>query len=152
ALRDAYRGYIDELRRENKEDEAKLYARRLAILDRKSTPKTLPPDKKPAAEEPAQPSKTDLKLESAPQAKRTEADSLPTHPDPVFRANIDDPFRPENSKDYAAKNLLKDADAAFDKREFPEAGKLYQQAYQADRTILAGKEDRLAYCKLDHVV
>src|SRR5262245_67134 len=152
ALRDAYRGYIDELRRENNEDEAKLYARRLAILDGKSANKTPPAEKKPLTEELAPPTKTEVKAEPVLPMKKTEADSLPSHPEPVFRANIDDPFRPENSKDYVAKVLLKDADAAFDKRQFPEAGNLYQQAYQADRAILTGKEDRMAYCKLDHVV
>jgi len=151
ALRDAYRGYIDELRREKKDDEAKLYTRRLAILDGKPQGKsTVAKDAETKAS--AIPVKNEVKAVASPQAKKNSSDSLPASPEPVFRANIDDPFQPENNKGYLAKNILEDADAAFDKRQFPEAGKLYQRAYQADRAILAGKEDRLAYCQLDHVV
>src|SRR5260370_13882373 len=108
--------------------------------------------KDPEPKAPATPVKNRVKAAASPQAKKNDSDSLPTSPEPVYRANIDDPFQLENSKGYLARNFLKDADAAFDKRQFPEAGKLYQRAYQADRAILAGKEDRLASCQLDHVV
>jgi hypothetical protein len=152
ALRDAYRGYIEELRRASKEDEAKLYVRRLAILDGKSAPNSNSAEINTEGRVPANDSKNSSKGDNHHPIVKAEADSLPSAPEPIFRAKIDDPASLEKKRENPAKKLVADADVSFDKRQFAEAGRLYQMAYQSDQSILTGKEDRMAYCKLDHVV
>jgi hypothetical protein len=136
ALRDAYRGHVESLRRAGKEAEAEVYAKRLAILDH------------PGDEAPAGRSVAPARTETRPvQTTGTEPDA---RPDAKFRANVDDPFHPDNTRRLSSGQLVKQADAEFDQRRYAVASKLYQQAQQADATAILS-QDRWAYCKIAQV-
>jgi hypothetical protein len=129
-LRDAYRGYIKELRLANKNADADEYLKRLRILDPGAV---LDPAlaRNAAAKEPA------------------------PKPQPTARGKIDeraeDPFRPENHKPLAAQSLWKQADTEFDNKHYEAAARLFEQAYQIEPQATAGGMERWAYCKLYRV-
>jgi hypothetical protein len=138
-LRDAYRAYIRQLRLANKEPEAAEYLQRLRILDpgalmdgsvaRGANPQ-------PAADPP---------VKSAPPE--------PARPPATARAKIDDdPFRLENAARHEPPSVLRQAELEFLNKHFEAAGRLYQQAYQADANLATPSKEQWAYCKLHQVV
>jgi hypothetical protein len=71
--------------------------------------------------------------------------------DPFALANV----RPVSASDSAnpkARQLLARAEEEFGRRRFAEARKLFEQAYQADKTCIDGSRERWAYCMLSQVV
>ena len=133
ALRDAYRGYISDLRLAKKDAEVQMYLRRLAILDPTVVCPTV--QAKPTATEPPAPI---VKQPSQPIQSQTQCE--------------DDPFSYDNSTQKQAKALLEKAEEAFAGKRYAEAGRLYEQAYQADPSVVAGSRDRWAFCKLKNVL
>ena len=145
-LRDAYQATIKELRLAHLDSEAERYVKLLSILD----PKTI---KEHSEKQAASKSKT----ASAQAAGSNGKPSTPASPVPqptVVRGSIDeDPFndsRPGHAEN--AKELLKRAEHAFDSKKFIDAGKLYEEAHQADNHLAEEARERWAYCKLFHVV
>jgi hypothetical protein len=130
ALRDAYRGYIKELRLANKNADADEYLKRLRILD-------------PGAV-------LDPALAHAAAGKDATPKAMPT-----ARGKIDeraeDPFRAENHKPLAAQSLWKQADAEFDNKHYEAAARLFEQAYQIEPQATPGGMERWGYCKLYRV-
>ncbi|MBV9125754.1 MAG: hypothetical protein JO112_20585 [Planctomycetes bacterium] len=131
-LREAYKRYIQELRLHKQETEAQVYVRRLLILEpgaQGSSPRLVQAGSPPAA--PA----------VEPRA-------------PVFRAKPDDdPLQPSaTERRHQARDLLAQAEQAFGKNQYQEAGRLFEQAHQADSSTTDASRSRWAYCKLDHVV
>lgn len=135
ALREAYRGHVKELRLANQTAQAEVYFRRLLILD-------------PGAV---------LDSAVAPAAK---AD--PPKAEPVVRAKGEDaparkadPFSPDNSKAYKdALALAEKAEQEFAARHYDAAGRLFEQAHQADKSAVGDvdRRGRWGYCKLYDVV
>ncbi len=146
ALRDAYRGHVRELRQHDRAEEAQTYMRRLEILDpgarldfpeARSAPVVAAP---PSPTPPAEPVPAKLATEPPPADPKA---SL------VVRGNRpDDPFHPSNSKVNPAGNLVASADRAYRDKEYRTAGRLYEQAHEADPASTAGRQDEWAYCKL----
>jgi hypothetical protein len=134
ALRDAYVGYIRELRQGNRAAEAPTYLRRLeccdpgALLELNAAPaKAAAADRPPPA--PA-------KAEAAP-AKAAEA------------ASAADPFDDRNARRYPeAKALLDRAEQEFAAKHYAEAGRLYEQCQRAEPSVAADAKAHWAYCKL----
>jgi hypothetical protein len=150
ALRDAYRGHVRELRQHDRADEAQTYLRRLEILDpgarldftdaRPAPVAAAPPS--PPREPAAAPVPANDKTEPAAPAADAKS-SL------VVRGNRpDDPFHPSNRKVNPAANLVASADRAYRDKEYRTAGRLYEQAHEADPASTAGRQDEWAYCKL----
>ncbi len=141
-LRDAYRGYVRELRLASQEAQAEVYFKRLlildpgAILDAPKTGSANPPNEQPRP--------------SSAAPKPPVEQPKPT----AIRGKIeDDPFRQDNSKPHKeARTLLERAEQEFANRHYDVAGRLFDQAHQLDRVVVAGCGDRWAYCKLYGVV
>jgi hypothetical protein len=154
ALRDAYRGYVRELRDANRHDEAATYLRRLLILDPGASLE------QPAAAVPkaSPPTLAGLAGATAPPGKPTAAPApvLPPTPRTAITARgkeDDDPFADANGRPaQGARRLVRQADDEFSRDHFEAAGRLYEQANRADRNSTAGCMDRWAYCKLYAVV
>jgi hypothetical protein len=127
-LRDAYRAYVKELRLANKDAEAEVYLRRLQILD-------------PGAV-----------LDSQPAASPRPAVKEQTQPPPPAPSKADDPFHEDHSKRKEVSSLLEQAEQAFAAGSYAAAGRLFEQAYQADPQTLSECRERWAYCKLNGVV
>jgi hypothetical protein len=97
----------------------------------------------PAKPEPAAP--VPAQLATAPPSTPP-AESNPSR---VVRGNRpDDPFHPSNSKVNPAASLVASADRAYRDKEYRTAGRLYEQAHEADPASVAGRHDEWAYCKL----
>jgi hypothetical protein len=140
ALREAYRGYARELAAVNKPDEARIYVRRLHILD-------------PGAQldTPIIPTTTPT---TAP-AVREESTPLPQKPaGPAIRGQKPDnepgdPFADGNrSGDDPTRALLDRAAEEFSHAHYVAAGRLYQQAYDIDAGAVSGSREQWAYCRL----
>jgi hypothetical protein len=145
ALRDAYRGHVRDLRQAGRADEAQTYLRRLEILDPGARLDFT--DLRPAAPvAAAPPPAADPGLPKA--AATPPADTGPKSP--VVRGNRpdDDPFHPSNSKVNPAAALVASADRAYRDKEYRTAGRLYDQAHEADPASVANRHDEWAYCKL----
>jgi hypothetical protein len=145
-LRDAYQACIKELRLAHKDAEAEPYVKWLNILEPKSSKErggNAPTPKAKTAVLPAKES-NNLKLAVAP------AKPQPT----VVRGSIDeDPFNDSPSiQERKAKELLQRAEQEFSSHRFMDAGKLFEQAHQADTKCTDASRERWAYCKLFHVV
>jgi hypothetical protein len=141
-LRDAYRAYIKELRLANDEANARKYGQLLAILEPGASPES-------AGWSPTPPAAA--KTTSAPVAA-----AAPGAKTPVFRLKQEDErddklFRPlsENNK---AKDLLAQAEQAFNQSKYRDADRFFEQARQADRRLTEPSRERWAYCKLQGVV
>jgi tetratricopeptide (TPR) repeat protein len=140
-LREAYRGYVKELRLAGKETEAEVYQRRLLILDpgavldqaaaRAATPPASTAQAKPQAPEPRKP---------APKFRGSREDAPKTV----------DPFQESNSKH--ARALLEQAEQEYAGNHFESACRLYEQAHRADEKITTDCYDRWGYSKLFTVV
>jgi tetratricopeptide (TPR) repeat protein len=154
ALRDAYRGYVRELREANRHDEVPTYLRRLLILDPGASLEQAPP----AAPKAPPPTLAGLAGATAPPGKPSAgpAPTLPPAPRPAITARgkeDDDPFADANGRQgQEARRLVERADEEFALDHFEAAGRLYEQASRADRASTAGCQDRWAYCKLYGVV
>ena len=154
ALRDAYRGYVRELREANRQDEVPVYLGRLLILD----PGASLEQAAPAAPKAPPPSLASLAGASAPPGKPSAAPALtlPPAPRPAITARgkeDDDPFADANGRHaQEARQLVRRADEEFARDHFEAAGRLYEQAGRADRASTAACQDRWAHCKLFAVV
>lgn len=137
-LQDAYRGHIKELRLNKQEGLAQNYLNKLRILD-------------PSAV-------LDKALNPQPIVA-PKPDAAPAKSSPTVRLKGeeegDDPFHSSNSIDRPnpkARELATRADAEFASKHYHEAHALYEQACQEDRGLVEACRERLAYCKLTHVV
>jgi hypothetical protein len=154
ALRDAYRGYVRELREAHRDGEVQTYQGRLLILD----PGASLEQAAPAAPKAPPPTLAGLAGASAPTGKPAAgpAPVLPPAPRPAITARgkeDDDPFADANGRPaQEARRLVERADEEFARDHFEAAGRLYAEADRADRTSTAGCMDRWAYCKLYGVV
>src|SRR5262249_31478532 len=135
-LQEAYRGYVKELRLAKQDAAAETYAKRLSILDPGSVieqPRPAPP----ARPEPATPPAAVAPPDAAPKTtvRMQGAEGLPPAPAAPVRES-------------PARALLTRADDEFGQRRYREAGRLYEQAHQADKDLAAAGRPRWAYCKL----
>lgn len=135
-LREAYRGYLQELRLAKQDKAAQLYLERLRILD-------------PVA----------ATTSSSPAAVRHEpVHNQPVKPIATVRAKSEEEIDPSRAssalRDVSghARGLLARAEEAFARRGYAEAATWYEQAHQVDRTATRGSSERWAYCKLHQVV
>ncbi len=140
ALRDAYRTYIKELRLAKKDGEADEYLKRLRVLDPgavldgsmarpAAVQASAAPAAPPAGKEPAEPAKA------------------------TARGKIDDdPFRSENAVRREPPGVLEQAERLFAGKDYEGAGRLFEQAHQADQKLDGAARERWAYCKFYHVV
>jgi hypothetical protein len=154
ALRDAYRGHVRDLRQAGRDDEAQTYLRRLEILDpgarldfsnqRPATPVVAAPA--PPAVDPSSPKPVAVPPAPAPAEKLADNSTR----SPVVRGNRpdDDPFHPANKKGNPAATLIASADRAYRDKEYRTAGRLYDQAHEANPASVANRHDEWAYCKL----
>jgi hypothetical protein len=151
ALRDAYVGCVQELKRANRLAEAVTYQRALDRLDPRAS---LEPGPVPAAPNtsvavvPPPPSSIPApKFEQTPQRQNPPVQQ-PVTP-VVSTTNPQDVFAESNSKQgELARRFLAQAEQEFMARHYEAAGSLYEQASRADKSVLAGAEERWAYCKL----
>src|SRR5262249_41372251 len=126
-----------ELRLANKEAEAQVYLQRLLILDPGAAL-----DGKPAGN--ASPS---------PPAAPRKAEPEPTKLPLSARGQVsDDPFHDDNSKQKEAQTLLQRAEQEFAAQHYEAAGRLFEQASQADPHAPGDGRGRWAFCKLNRVV
>ncbi len=163
ALRTAYRGYIKELRSASRDEEARIYLRRLEVIDAGAVLE-FPPQKSvdPAAvaiKPPPEPIAT-KSIEAPPVPKSV---GIPTNlvpPATTSRPPLtvrgmrgdedDDPFHPLNRLSLnAGTGLVGQADQEFRDGHYETAGRLYEQAHRADPKSVAGaSRENWAYCKL----
>jgi hypothetical protein len=138
-LRDAYRAYVKELRLANQEALAQKYAQLLAIL------------------EPASDRANANVVVAQPPSKAVAAAQTPVQPaKPVVargKREDDEFFRPIlGAQQRSARDLVARAELAFENNRFHEAGLLFEQAFQADRTVITPDRDQWAYCRLHGVL
>jgi hypothetical protein len=146
ALRDAYRGYIQELRQANRTAEVPTYLRRLQILDPGSHLEYSAPGVR-AREASAAP----VVARPDPPAARPPAAPPPSLPAPVARGQgPDDPFAWSNSQE--ARALIDRAEQEFKSNNFHAARRLYEQVRGLNPAALADCRDHWAYCRLFAVV
>jgi len=167
ALRTAYRGYIGELRQAKKEADAQIYVNRLAIIDptvmaeSKPAPAASPaistqmayPSRPAIAEQPAltPPLRTPVAVIEESKAAPAPQPEAPNR-GMIVRGVAADPFSYDNSTLKQAKSLLQRAEDAFFGERYDEAGKLYEQANQVDRSVVVPSKEQWAYCKFKSVV
>src|SRR5216683_3606106 len=145
-LRDAYQACIKELRLAHKDAEAEPYVKWLNILEPRSS-------KDRAGNSPSP--KAKIAASAGKDSSHAKAAAALATPQPtVVRGSIEeDPFNDSPStQEKIAKELLKRAEQEFSSRRFLDAGKLYEQAHQADSQSTEASRERWAYCKLFHVV
>jgi tetratricopeptide (TPR) repeat protein len=149
-LKDAYRGYIKELRLAKHDNEAKRYLNRLQLLDRgaildSALTGTTGNSSSPSAP-PTRPPSPPAKTAENPATKIT----------PTVRAKSDEEsaqlLRLGEPSLKDARSLLAKAEEEFGGGRYKEARLLYEQAYQSDPSIAKSCAERWAYCKLSHVV
>ncbi len=143
-LRDAYRGYIKDLRLGGHEADAERYLQRLKILDPGAA---LDGSTTRGANAPA--------VAAVPTSKT--APAAPAKPEMKARGKAaeedDDPFRaPPEERQKKAKSLLARAEEEFGKKRYGEARVFFEQAHQADAKATDASQERWAYCKLFRVV
>jgi hypothetical protein len=147
ALRDAYRGYIQELRQANRTAEIPTYLRRLQILDPGSHLEQGSPPAVKAREASAAPSVA----RSDPPAAQPPAAAPVSPPALVARGKgPDDPFAWSNSQE--ARGLIDRAEQEFKGNNFQAARRLYDQVRRINPAALADCRDHWAYCRLFAVV
>src|SRR5262245_1623380 len=157
ALRDAYRGAINQLRRAGRPTETALieiYSRRLAILEQ--GPPLEPDAKQPAHSAPAAPAApiTPAATFEQPPKVRAKSETNPAPSCPAVGEDIGgDPFDTANNKRLAeARALLDRADAEFRGERYAKASELYARAHEAVPDVTRESSDRWAYCRLHAVV
>ena len=129
ALRDAYVGYIRELRQNNRGGDAATYVRRLQCCD----PGAL------------------LEVNAGGQIAAAPAAKAAPKPADAAAASAP-PAPPANDGRTKAKALLDQAEKEFAAQHYAEAGRLYEQCNQADPSALGDGRERWAYCKVYAVV
>ena len=137
ALRDAYIGYIHELKQANRAGDVSTYLRRLECCDPGALMEVNGPRaavKTAAGPPPAAATPPD---EPAAAVKTTEAAAAP---DPGAR------------KAHEARALLAKAEKEFTAQHYPEAERLYEQCNRTDPVVGAEGRGRRAYCKVLAVV
>jgi tetratricopeptide (TPR) repeat protein len=151
ALRDAYRGYIQELRQAGQEKEAKTYQEFLAILE-PSTRKRPAPDTPAAA--PAKTASVQSAEKQPPGPTKLEQEGI------IGRGKIDDPFDeldsgsrkgPHGAKAVATsgvQSLLRQAESEFSSRRYARACQLYERAERAEPGIARASKGKWAYCRM----
>jgi hypothetical protein len=155
ALRAAYRGYIKELRQANRDEEARVYLRRLEVIDAGAVLE-FPPQKSvdnpaPAIKPPPEP--------ITPKVVETPTNLIPpasnSRPPLTVRGirsekEDDDPFHPSNRLSLnPGTGLIGQADQEFRDGHYESAGRLYEQANRADPQSVSGAaRENWAYCKL----
>jgi hypothetical protein len=152
-LKDAYRGYIKELRLSKHDNEAKRYLSRLSILDRgavlDSALAGAPAKESPVGGSPASVLRSLLtppKLVTAPAVKPTPTVRLKSDEEPP------QPVRVPDSSEKQLKSVLAKAEQEFADRHYRAARQLYEDAYKLDRSVAQTCAERWAYCKLYYVV
>jgi hypothetical protein len=156
-LRDAYRGYIKQLRLANRGAETQVYLKRLEILDPAARA-----DFDALAQRPSAAQSASDAAATTPTAAELAAGSTTSRPpallargkmtDEERAAPLDDPFHPSNRLRGSAQSLLDLAAQEWEKRQYPAAGRLYEQAARAEPDSTTGCRDQWAYCKLFVVV
>jgi hypothetical protein len=141
-LRDAYRAYVKELRLNKDEAHAQLYLQRLNILEpgvgEQSTIRSPAVLAQLTPEKPVIPAAV-----SAPKPAKVRA----------YPPDDEDPFRqPVLGKGKLAKDFLAQAEDAFRKDQFRDAGRLFAQAYQNKENLTDSSKERWAYCVLAQVI
>src|SRR5260370_1936730 len=147
-LRDAYQAAIKELQLAHQEAEAQRYVKWLAILEPGTARERGPLRSTPKPTSASLPGKK-------PEKEIRAASAEPPAPKPtVVRASIDEnPFNDGRAdQQKIARDFLHRAEQEFGQRKFAEAGRLYDQAHQADSKITEASCERWAYCKLFRVV
>jgi tetratricopeptide (TPR) repeat protein len=170
-LRDAYRGYILDLKRQGDNDRLDTYLRRLALLD---------PDWRPPLETPANPHREQPRSRLTPPgrlATRTAStppgQGRPTHLPPPVPKEKDDVKRPvlappgeviraqgeeeprtasNSGASPRASELLQQAARLFQNKNYADAGKLYERVHHLFPASLRPCHDQWAYCILYRVV
>jgi hypothetical protein len=129
ALRDAYAGYVNQLKSAGNSKEMQTYLLRLQILDKGARgPAEL------ARPEPAAP------VANAPRPIKNCAKGDDTE---------DDPFAESNTvAAHRGRALVIEAERAFDAKNYEKAHKLYDQADRAMPDVSGDWRDRFAYCLL----
>jgi tetratricopeptide (TPR) repeat protein len=137
ALREAYRGYVRELRQTNRLAEAEPYIERLKILD--------PGYQLELQAAPVRAAPTVAELASqGPVAARPKSSGMTVRPQMP-----DDPFADSNhARPSQTNDLLDRAEQEFSQRHYENAGRLFEKAHQLDSKATEGARDRWAYCKL----
>jgi tetratricopeptide (TPR) repeat protein len=129
-LRDAYKAHIRDLKLANQATAASIYQHRLSILEPGARPSGL----------------------RSPAPLSTLAQPKPA----TVRANIDhkdDALHLTGREAHQrGQELVAKAETEFEQKHYPEAGRLFQQAYQADPHAIESSRPRWGYCKLNHVV
>jgi tetratricopeptide (TPR) repeat protein len=136
-MREAYRAHIKELRLAKRDSEAQRYSHLLAILE-------------PAAngEKPAAPNSSVLAEPAPPAAPAKDAPVVR-----MKREEDEDFFRTRGSAiAKPSTDLLSRAEEAFRQNNYREADRLFDQAFQSDRSSLEANREKWAYCKLHRVV
>ena len=141
-LQKAYKGYIRELKFANRDADAQVYQSRLMIIDRDAA------------------TETDLRGRSVPARVARPGPSSITEnkTNPTIRLQSDEDSREtigtvgvrKSSPDLA--ELLSRADQEFALKHYEQAKRLYEQASVLDPKGSSASHERLAYCKLFHVV
>jgi hypothetical protein len=163
ALRDAYRGYVRELQQANRTSEIAVYLRRLEILDPGAVLETgtaravAAPAPTAAAPRPAEPDKAPpalaLLAQNALNPGKKATPAAPLALGKIDDAPAVDPFAEANRAPRDdARALLDRAEREFAARRYDVAGRLYEQAHQADAALAAAARERWAYCKVHAVV
>src|SRR5262245_59668920 len=136
-LRDAYRAHIKEARRAKKHDLAQQYVQRLLILDPGAS---LYGSVTRAANSPVPP---------AAPAKAPAPE--PARQPPAAREKPDDPFHENNSKENHARKLVEQARQEFGRERYDTAGRLFEEAAQADPSCTQDCREPWGYCRLRRV-
>jgi hypothetical protein len=132
-LRDAYLGYIRELKQNNRPADVLTFTRRLECCDPGALLELNAPPHISAA----------LPATATAPAKATE---------PVAAVPPTVAASPPNDHHAKARGLFDQADKEFSAQHYAEAGRLYDQCNQIDPTVLADGKERWAYCKVFAVV
>jgi hypothetical protein len=149
ALREAYRGYVRELHQANNHAEAKRYQERLKILDpgyqiemnagqssKAPTIAALASQTAPAAPAPPKPAE----LEAPKPNSYTARPQMPEERDPFADTNS---VPPQQTRD-----LLDRARQEFERKNYADANRLYEQVNRLDAHATAPFRDFWAFCKL----
>jgi tetratricopeptide (TPR) repeat protein len=154
ALREAYRGYVRELRQANRHAEARTYQERLKVLDpgyqlelnvgSSASPPTiaaLASQTAPAPQGQPQPAEGE---KTKPAAGYTARPQKPDDRDPFADGNSTQPQQ--------VREVLDRAKQEFDRKNYAAASRLFEQAHRIDPRAIAPYCDLWAHCKLYVVV
>jgi tetratricopeptide (TPR) repeat protein len=141
-LKKAYKGYIRELRLANRDADAQIYLSRLTIIDRDAANETGALGR-PGVARVARPGPIAVSENKTNPTIRLQRDEDSHEATGLVGVRKSPP-------DLA--DLLTRADREFTQKRFEQAKLLYEQANALDPKGATGSRERLAYCKLYHVV